>query len=585
MKNLIIQFLLLLEAICARKGNTLLRGGKTQLLLPSNIRVLTGREGEGQMITKKKNRANELHVERSKILNVIPAPSISVQEVKGLFNNWNYALLTHNPDFVAGLYSKEAILLSLTSEIPITKHKLIKDYYISFLKDKPHCEILKSNIVIGSGWALDTGVYQFTFGATGEKLQARYSFLYRFEGTWKIYHHHSSLVPQKLPIIEDITDQDVKALFTLWNDALATLNPDKVLKRYAKNAVLLPTLSDIPRTTPDLIKEYFIEFLKKKPQGLILESYVTRGLNWAEDVGIYEFTMGTTGTKVKARYTFVYVLEDTEWKISHHHSSLMPEELLAAADSKTSVPQISVKEIRSLFNLWDAAIATLNPDMVMARYTKDAILLPTLSDTPRSTPEMIREYFEHFLLNKPRGKIIQSKVLKGDDWALDAGIYQFTFGTTGEVLKARYSFLYTFQDGEWKISHHHSSFMPESIPHVEHITEAKVKDLFTLWNNAIATFDADTVVKRYATNATVFSSASVLPLTSHDMIKSYFLDFLQMKPYIVQLKSFVYIGLNWAEDVGTYEYTIKETGEKVVSSYSFVYIFEDNEWKILHQHS
>jgi hypothetical protein len=57
-------------------------------------------------------------------------------------------------------------------------------------------------------------------------------------------------------------------------------------------------------------------------------SYVNIGHNWCQDAGIYEFTMGATGDKVKGRYSFVYVWEDGEWKISHHHSSVMPEAFL-----------------------------------------------------------------------------------------------------------------------------------------------------------------------------------------------------------------------------------------------------------------
>lgn len=77
-----------------------------------------------------------------------------------------------------------------------------------------------------------------------------------------------------------LPDDDVRGLFHLWNDALATLDPDQVASRYSKAPCLLPTVSDTPRTDYDSIKAYFVDFLKKEPQGTILESYVTSGPDW-----------------------------------------------------------------------------------------------------------------------------------------------------------------------------------------------------------------------------------------------------------------------------------------------------------------
>ena len=185
-------------------------------------------------------------------------------------------------------------------------------------------------------------------GATGAKVKGRYTWVYVFEdGQWKISQHHSSVMPEANKP-QPINEAEVRNLFQLWNSALATLDPDAVAKRYAKDATLLPTVSDIPRTDYDLIKDYFVGFLKKEPQGQIKESYVTIGDNWCQDTGIYEFTMGATGDKVSGRYSFIYVYEDNQWKIAHHHSSVMPEAFLGPAP-KPNLPnkvQADVDEVK-----------------------------------------------------------------------------------------------------------------------------------------------------------------------------------------------------------------------------------------------
>ena len=163
-------------------------------------------------------------------------------------------------------------------------------------------------------------------GATGDVVKARYTYTYVFENnSWKIAHHHSSVMPEGIDIATPITEDEVRGLFHLWNDALATEDPDAVAKRYAKEGVLLPTVSDIPRTDYGSIKDYFVNFLQKKPQGVITESNA-RVLSdtLATNAGIYVFTFGD-GAQVTARFNYTYELDKGAWKIIQHHSSAMPE--------------------------------------------------------------------------------------------------------------------------------------------------------------------------------------------------------------------------------------------------------------------
>ena len=96
------------------------------------------------------------------------------------------------------------------------------------------------------------------------------------------------------PSRSDISESEVRSLFSLWNNALATGDSRIVAKRYAKESILLPTVSDTPRTDFESIKDYFDAFLLKKPQGENLEGDIRIGDGWCQDAGIYEFTMGGT---------------------------------------------------------------------------------------------------------------------------------------------------------------------------------------------------------------------------------------------------------------------------------------------------
>merc|ERR1719384_3124967 len=154
-------------------------------------------------------------------------------------------------------------------------------------------------------------------------------------------------MPQEVVRPTKITEPEVRALFDVWNNALATGDPQKVADCYSKDAVLLPTLSDSARYTNDRIADYFVGFLKKKPRGEILEGNIKIGPNWAQDAGIYEFTF-EDGSKTRGRYSYVYTYENGQWMISNHHSSIMPEPAVAAmkkaAEMDTVMDKVSEME-------------------------------------------------------------------------------------------------------------------------------------------------------------------------------------------------------------------------------------------------
>ncbi|MDB5769406.1 MAG: Calcium/calmodulin dependent protein kinase association-domain protein [Collimonas fungivorans] len=121
----------------------------------------------------------------------------------------------------------------------------------------------------------------------------------------------------------------------------------------------------------------------------------------------------------------------------------------------------SEADIASLFDRWNSSLQTGNPREVAANYAENSVLLATLSNKPRVTREEQIDYFEHFLVNKPSGKI-NSRTIKIDcNTAIDIGLYTFTLGKTGQEVKARYTFTYKWDGRQWLITTQHSSFMPE----------------------------------------------------------------------------------------------------------------------------
>ncbi len=130
--------------------------------------------------------------------------------------------------------------------------------------------------------------------------------------------------PRQCPAV---TPAQVEAQFERFNEAWATGSPDKVAALFAPDATLLATVSNAERTTPEKIREYFVDFLKAKPVGRIDTSTVVIDCTTAQRSGNWTVTMTNAGGErvdVPARYSFTYMWDGNDWKIKHLHSSVRP---------------------------------------------------------------------------------------------------------------------------------------------------------------------------------------------------------------------------------------------------------------------
>ncbi|WAU78850.1 SgcJ/EcaC family oxidoreductase [Streptomyces sp. Qhu-G9] len=144
-------------------------------------------------------------------------------------------------------------------------------------------------------------------------------------------------------------------------------------------------------------------------------------------------------------------------------SQAAPEHRSEPAASQAAKP--TKKQIAALFDGWNKALQTGDSKKVADRYAKDAVLLPTASPVIRTDRAGIVDYFDHFLLNKPKGTKIKSVInVLDSNSAIDAGLYVFnlTDPKTGEKkdVEARYTYEYEKRGGTWLIVNHHSSVLP-----------------------------------------------------------------------------------------------------------------------------
>lgn len=132
-------------------------------------------------------------------------------------------------------------------------------------------------------------------------------------------------VATRTEVCKASSEAEIAGLFDRWNQSLQTGDAKKVVANYAPKSVLLATVSNTPRLDAAQKQDYFEHFLENKPRGMINSRTIELGCNTAVDAGLYTFAFGKTGATVKARYTYTYRWDGTQWLITSHHSSAMPE--------------------------------------------------------------------------------------------------------------------------------------------------------------------------------------------------------------------------------------------------------------------
>lgn len=125
-----------------------------------------------------------------------PGRTATEAEVVALFDRWNRALESGSAAGVAALYDEDSILLPTLSDKPRLTPREKEEYFGYFLEKRPSAAVDMRRIYTAGGMAVDSGIYTFHFKQTGGAVKARYSIVYRWNGSdWLIVSHHSSLMP------------------------------------------------------------------------------------------------------------------------------------------------------------------------------------------------------------------------------------------------------------------------------------------------------------------------------------------------------------------------------------------------------
>jgi uncharacterized protein (TIGR02246 family) len=118
------------------------------------------------------------------------------------------------------------------------------------------------------------------------------------------------------------------------------------------------------------------------------------------------------------------------------------------------------EDANAVIDRWSAAYSSNDPEAVVKTYRPDAVLLGIASPIMSEGTDAIRAYFARIKGTGTKNTIGERRTLVlSDNAVLVTGFYEFTRSKEDKTLPspARFTMLLIKHDGEWLISHHHSS--------------------------------------------------------------------------------------------------------------------------------
>ena len=113
----------------------------------------------------------------------------------------------------------------------------------------------------------------------------------------------------------------IDLLYT-WVEKFKSNNANDIADLYHYDGLLLGTFSNAERKGKEQILDYFNELFNSQIDVEVKTKHTYKTSSLFTVSGLYNFT--ADNKKIEARFSFVFLEVDHNWKIISHHSSLRP---------------------------------------------------------------------------------------------------------------------------------------------------------------------------------------------------------------------------------------------------------------------